>query len=359
MDEQVMDEHFEIAGIRIRRGERKYIELPAAHLYTQTPMNIPVHVIRGTTPGPCIFVTAAIHGDEINGVEIIRQLLESPAIRRIHGTLIAVPVVNMYGFISLSRYLPDRRDLNRSFPGRQKGSLASRLAYTLINEIVVHCCCGIDLHTGAIHRPNLPQIRVNLDTAGSEELGKAFNVPVVLDSKLRDGSLREAASNLGIPVLVYEGGEALRFDTLAARMGMRGVRRVMESLGMLHVPPSRKRRSILPVISRSSVWVRAPKSGIIHPLKELGGRVKEGEILGFIVDPFGGAGEVPVRTKVDGIIIGKNNLPLVNEGDALFHIACFERIDLVESQLEEFMSLEPSSRDLYTINNPASGPEKP
>jgi len=354
-----MDEPFEIAGIRIRRGERKCIELPAAHLYTQTPMNIPVHVIRGTTPGPCIFVTAAIHGDEINGVEIIRQLLESPAIRRIHGTLIAVPVVNMYGFISLSRYLPDRRDLNRSFPGRQKGSLASRLAYILINEIVVHCCCGIDLHTGSIHRSNLPQIRVNLDTPGSEKLGKAFNVPVVLDSKLRDGSLREAASSLGIPVLVYEGGEALRFDALAARMGVHGIRRVMESLGMLHVPPSRKRRSILPVISRSSVWVRAPKSGIIHPLKKLGDRVREGEIIGFIVDPFSEAGEIPMRTKQDGIIIGKNNLPLVNEGDALFHIACFERIEIVESQLEEFMGMEQSSRNPYQVRETSQDSEKP
>ncbi len=354
-----MDEPFKIAGIEVRPGEKKCIEMPAAHLYTQTPMNIPVHVIRGTNPGPCIFVTAAIHGDEINGVEIIRQLLESPAMRHIHGTLIAVPVVNMYGFISLSRYLPDRRDLNRSFPGRQKGSLASRLAYILMNEIVVRCCCGIDLHTGAIHRPNLPQIRVNLDTAGSGELGKAFNVPVVLDSKLRDGSLREAASNLGIPVLVYEGGEALRFDALAARMGVRGVRRVMESIGMLHVSPSRKRKSILPVISRSSIWVRAPKSGIIHPLKKLGGRVREGEIIGFIVDPFGGAGEIPVRTEEDGIIIGENNLPLVNEGDALFHIACFEGIELVESQLEEFMNLNQSPRDLYKARDPVPVPEKP
>lgn len=172
-------------------------------------------------------------------------------------------------------------------------------------------------------------------------------MPVVLDSKLRDGSLREAASNLGIPVLVYEGGEALRFDALAARVGARGIRRVMESLGMLHVPPSRKRRSILPVISRSSFWIRAPKNGIIHPLKKLGDRVREGEIIGFIVDPFSEAGEIPVRTEKDGIIIGKNNLPLVNEGDALFHIACFEKIEFVESQLEEFMDMGQSPCNLY------------
>jgi uncharacterized protein len=334
-----MTEPFKIADVEVRPGERKCIELPAAQLYTQTPMNIQVHVIRGTNPGPCIFVMAAIHGDEINGVEIIRRLLESPAVRHIHGTLIAVPVVNVYGFISLSRYLPDRRDLNRSFPGSPKGSLASRLAHTLMNEIVIKCNCGIDLHTGAIHRPNLPQVRVNLDAEGSENLGKAFNVPVVLDSKLRDGSLREAASNLGIPVLVYEGGEALRFNDLAAKTGVRGIRRVMESLGMLHVSHPQERKSILPVIAHSSIWIRAPKSGIVHPLKRLGDRVKGGETLGLIVDPFGGPGKVPIRIEGEGIVIGRNNLPLVNEGDALFHIARFERIELVESQLEELMSL--------------------
>lgn len=330
-----MTEPFKIADIEVWPGERKCIELPAAQLYTQTPMNIQVHVIRGIKPGPCIFVTAAIHGDEINGVEIIRRLLESPAVRHIHGTLIVVPVVNVYGFISLSRYLPDRRDLNRSFPGSPKGSLASRLAHTLMNEIVMKCSCGIDLHTGSAHRPNLPHVRINLDAEGAENLGKAFNVPLVLDSKLRDGSLREAASNLGIPVLVYEGGEALRFNELAARMGFRGIRRIMEYMGMLQVPDSQKRKSILPAIAHSSFWIRAPKSGIVHPLKKLGNRVKGGEILGLIVDPFGGPGKTPVRTEEDGIVIGKNNLPLANEGDLLFQIARFERIELVESRLED------------------------
>lgn len=335
-----MTEPFEVAGIEVGPGERRCVELPVSQLYTQTAMNIQVHVIRGKKPGPHIFVTAAIHGDEINGVEIIRRLLESPSVRQIHGTLIAVPVVNVFGFISLSRYLPDRRDLNRSFPGSPKGSLAARLANTLMDEIVTKCDCGIDLHTGAIHRPNLPHVRVNLDTEGSESLGKAFNVPVVLDSKLKDGSLREAASNLGIPVLVYEGGEALRFNELAVRMGVRGISRVIGSMGMLHVSYSQKKKSILPVISRSSSWIRAPKSGIFHPFKKLGDRIREGEILGFVVDPFGGPGEMPIRTEEEGIIIGKNNLPLVNEGDVIFHIARFERIELIESQLEELMSLK-------------------
>ncbi|MDD3042431.1 MAG: succinylglutamate desuccinylase/aspartoacylase family protein [Methanosarcinaceae archaeon] len=349
-----------IAGIEIRPGERKCIELPAASLYTQTPMNLPVHVIRGklrsdpSLPSPCLFITAAIHGDELNGVEIIRRLLVSSRLKHLHGTLIVVPVVNVYGFISLSRYLPDRRDLNRSFPGSQRGSLASRLANLLMKEIISKCEYGIDLHTGAIHRPNLPQIRVNLDTKGAETLAKAFNVPVILDSKLRDGSLREAASELGIPILVFEGGEALRLDELSVRVGVRGILRVMENIGMLHTSPSKRIKSIVPLIARSSHWVRAPKSGIIHPSKALGDRVREGERLGFIVDPFGSPDtdargthrEDPIVAERDGIIIGRNNLPLVNEGDALFHIACYEEVEVVESQLEELQELELRPPDL-------------
>lgn len=335
-----MTEPFKIAGIEVGLGERKFIELPVAKLYTQTAMNVQVHVIRGKKPGPCIFVTAAIHGDEINGIEIIRRLLESPAGGHIHGTLIAVPVVNVFGFTYLSRYLPDRRDLNRSFSGSPKGSLAASLADTLMNEIVTKCDCDVDLHTGAIHRPNLPHVRVNLDTEGSKSIGKAFNVPVVLDSKLKDGSLREAASNLGIPVLVYEGGEALRFNELAIKMGVRGIRRIMESLGVLYVSDSQKRKSILPVISSSSTWIRTPESEIFHPHKKLEDRVKEGEKLGFIVDPFSRPGETPIKAEEEGIIIGENNLPLVNEGNAMFHIARFDKIELIESQLEELMTLK-------------------
>lgn len=373
------DTPLEIAGIEIKPGERKCIELPAASLYTQTPMNLPVHVLRGkkrsdpSLPAPRLFITAAIHGDELNGVEIIRRLLASSRLKHMHGTLIVVPVVNVYGFISLSRYLPDRRDLNRSFPGSQRGSLASRLANLLMKEIISKCEYGIDLHTGAIHRPNLPQIRVNLDTEGAEPLAKAFNVPVILDSKLRDGSLREAASEFGIPILVFEGGEALRFDELSVRVGVRGILRVMETIGMLHTTSSRRIRSIVPLIARSSHWVRAPKSGIIHPTKALGDRVREGDSLGFIADPFGSpvavaavaaadvgggvpvpaSGEEPIVAERDGIIIGRNNLPLVNEGDALFHIACYEEIDVVESQLEELQELELRPPELF------SGPERP
>ncbi|MDH3343556.1 MAG: succinylglutamate desuccinylase/aspartoacylase family protein, partial [Gammaproteobacteria bacterium] len=211
----MINESLSINGITIAPGTRKTIDLPTGRLYTHTPMSVPVHVVSGKHAGPRLFVSAAIHGDEINGVEIIRRLLKLPALKRLHGTIIAVPIVNVHGLINHSRYLPDRRDLNRSFPGTEKGSLAARLAYLFMKEIVAKSTHGIDLHTGALHRNNLPQIRANMDDEETERLALAFNAPVIISSNLRDGSLRESAADYGIPMLLYEAGEALRFDEVS------------------------------------------------------------------------------------------------------------------------------------------------
>ena len=180
-----------IAGFSVEPGRRGTVDLPLPQLYTHTPLTMPVHVVHGRRPGPCLFVSAAIHGDELNGVEIIRRVLGRPALSRLRGTLLAVPIVNVYGVIHHSRYLPDRRDLNRSFPGSERGSLASRLAHVFMTEIVARCEYGIDLHTAAYHRCNLPQIRADLGDERTAELAHAFAAPVVLDSRVRDGSLRE------------------------------------------------------------------------------------------------------------------------------------------------------------------------
>lgn len=334
------DNNFLISGARINPGENRTLEISTANLYTQTPIKIPVHVINGKKPGPKLFVIAGIHGNEINGVEIIRRLLRSSSFKRLKGTIVAVPIVNVYGFISLSRYLPDRRDLNRSFPGSEKGSMASRLANLLIKEVINQCDYGIDLHTGAIHRSNLPHVRVNLDLESNINLAKAFNTPVILDSKIRDGSLRQACTDLGIPVLVYEGGEALRFDEFAIRAGVKGIRGIMNYLDMLSYSSRKNKKCIIPMISRSSRWIRAHDSGIIHAFKNLGETVNKGDSLGIIVDPFG-TDETPIISTVDGIIIGKSNLPLANEGDALFHIAQFKELDIVASQVNDFENIEP------------------
>ncbi|MES9927630.1 MAG: succinylglutamate desuccinylase/aspartoacylase family protein [Candidatus Thiodiazotropha sp. 6PDIVS] len=326
---------FTINGNTVEPGTRTTIDLPAGRLYTHAPMTIPVHVVSGKRAGPRLFISAAIHGDEINGVEIIRRVLNSPALKRMRGTLIAVPIVNIHGLINHSRYLPDRRDLNRSFPGSEKGSLAARLAHLFMQEIVCQSTHGIDLHTGAIHRSNLPQIRANLDDEETEKLARAFDVPVIISSNLRDGSLREAAAEHGIPMLLYEAGEALRFDEVSIRAGVKGIINVMRTLEMLPATRRKSQKQIDPVVARSSSWVRAPDSGVLRAMVPLGGRVKKGTLLGVVADPFGES-EFQVNSPFSGIIIGRSNLPLVNEGDALYHIARFGDIEEIEAKVDEF-----------------------
>jgi uncharacterized protein len=324
----------ELAGQKVLPGERKTIDLVVGKLYTHSPITMPVQVLCGHQAGPVMFISAAIHGDELNGVEIIRRLLKVPALKRLKGTLIAVPIVNLHGFINQSRYLPDRRDLNRSFPGSEKGSLAGRVARLFLDEIVERCTHGIDLHTGAIHRSNLPQIRANLDDEETLTLAKAFGTPVVLNSNLRDGSLREAASKKGIPVLLYEAGEALRFDELSIRGGVNGVLRVMRQLNML--PAARKKNQFDPIVARSSAWVRAPQDGIFRTQVKQGDRVqKDQTLLAVVSDPFGES-EVEIWAPFSGIIIGQLHLPLVNEGEALFHIARFNRTDIAADNIENY-----------------------
>lgn len=325
---------FELGGVTVAPGQRAVVEMPAAQLYTQTPLNIPVHVVHGRQPGPTLLVCAAIHGDELNGVEIIRRLLRLTALKRLRGTLIAVPVVNVFGFIHKSRYLPDRRDLNRCFPGSETGSLGARMAWLFKTQILDRATHAIDLHTGAIYRSNLPQIRANLASAETAAMADAFGVPVVLNSVLRDGTLREVAEARGIPVVTYEAGEALRFEETCIRVGVRGVVNVMRHLDML----TDRRPSpvtVKPAVAGSSTWVRAECDGVFRALVTLGARIHEGQLLGRISSPFIEE-EIEVRAPCAGILIGRDNLPLVNEGEALFHIARFDEVRGVAEQVETF-----------------------
>lgn len=334
-----------IAGVQIKPGEALTLELSAPALYTHDPMPVPVQVIHGKRGGPRLFVSAAIHGDEINGVEIIRRLMKQPALKKMRGTLIAIPIVNVHGFVHHTRYLPDRRDLNRSFPGSIRGSLSARLANLFIKEIVEKCTHGIDLHTAAVHRENLPQIRANLDDEETARLASAFNVPVLLNSNLRDGSLRQVAADMGIPMLLYEAGEALRFDELSIRAGVKGVLSVMRELQMLPYSRPRKRR-VEPTQAHSSVWVRAPRSGILRMVTVLGERVRKNAVLGVVADPFG-ENEVEIHSIASGIIIGRINMPLVYEGDALFHIARFESAKEAQAVVDEFRSEDGGEETLF------------
>jgi len=334
-----------IAGQVIKPGQTKVVDVPLPDLYMHTALSMPVQVIRGRRDGPVLFVSGAVHGDEIVGVEIIRRLIRSKRLTGLRGTLITIPVVNVYGFINQTRYLPDRRDLNRCFPGSEEGSLAARLANLFMTEVAHKCTHGIDLHTAAIHRDNLPQIRAAIDNPAVEEMARAFNAPVIVNSGLIEGSLRFACQEAGVPVIVYEAGEALRFNELAIRAGVRGVIAVMRKIGMLTASTTKRLKPAEPFVARSSSWVRAPQSGIFRMLVAMGAHVKKGDCLGMVAAPYGDeTSETMVEASCSGVIIGRTNIPLVNEGEALFHIARFNSPGEVADSVEAFNTrLDPAT----------------
>lgn len=308
-----------------------------AQLYTQTPLDLTIEVIHGRWQGATLLVSAGIHGDELNGIEVIRRLRTLAALDRLRGTLVLVPVVNLFGFLNKSRYLPDRRDLNRSFPGSKTGSLASRMANVFFGSVVKRCTHVIDLHTGAVHRDNLPQIRAALDQPGIEEMARAFSIPVIVNSGLLDKSLRSEAGRQGIPVITHEAGEALRLDEKCVVAGVRGVINVMRGLDMLPARRSRTARSE-PYVANSTRWIRAPTDGLFRPLVRLGATVRAGDLLGTVSAPFSSDEEV-MHAPFDGIVIGINRLPPVNEGEALFHLARFGEVEAVEEEIASHESV--------------------
>lgn len=333
---KVKKDFLKIGNEYIYLGERKKFELEVASLYDYTKLNVPIEVIRGREPGPILFVSAAIHGDEINGVEVIKRLLAKSVLKKIKGTLVAVPVVNIFGFNTRSRYLPDRRDLNRCFPGGAQGSMGARLAHIFMKEIVSKCTHGIDFHTGAIHRTNLPQIRAFLDDSETKELAASFGVPVIIHSKMKDGSLREAARKRKVRTLLFEGGEALRFEEDVIRAGLKGCISVMRQIGMLpalKADPTKIRRKVYE--AKQSYWVRANHSGAFRAIKKIGDHVDDNECLAVITDLFG-CNPYEVKAEVGGILIGMSTIPLVNKGEAMFHIATFKNSLKVKEAIDLF-----------------------
>jgi len=296
-------------------GERARIDLPVALLPTHTPLHFPLQVLNGTRPGPHLWLSAAIHGDEINGVEIIREVLAKLDPKTLRGAILAAPIVNVFGFLQQSRYLPDRRDLNRSFPGSKTGSLAARVAHLFLTQIVANCTHGIDLHTGSLEKSNLPQIRANLLDPETLRCATAFGAPVMAHSIVRNGSLRAVATKKGLTVLVYEAGEAQRFNAKAIRTGVAGVLGVLRGLRMLPFKEPRR----IPKLIVSSTWVRARKAGLLRLDVGEGNMVKTRQVLGSIGDPFGEENTL-LRSPIDGIVIGKANNPVVHGGDAIVHI---------------------------------------
>lgn len=309
---------FEIGGTRIAPGARATVDLPVSVLSDHTPITMSVYVRPGRRPGPVVFLSAGIHGDEVIGVEIIRRVLNTPTLSSLQGTLLAVPIVNAFGFINRSRYLPDRRDLNRVFPGSTSGSLAARLAHQFLTEIVARSDLGIDLHSAAVHRTNYPQIRISPDDPKMEELAKVFGAPIVMRSAFRAGSLRHAARALEKDILLFEAGEALRFDELSLRAGVAGILRILHHLGMLSSKGISKPKAP-PQFCASSTWLRAPMGGLLRIYKAEGDLVARGDVLALVSDPFGEK-EKAIKAPFGGIVVGRAVMPMVNEGDAVFHL---------------------------------------
>lgn len=312
-----MPEFITIKKHKIGRGEQREIQLSIARLPTYTNIDLPVHVYRGDKDGPVLLLTAGLHGDEINGIEIIRRMIVRELITPEKGTVIAIPIVNIYGFIQNVRGVPDGKDINRSFPGIKTGSLAKLLAYTLMNEIIPQIDYGVDFHTGGASRANYPQIRCTLDIDKNMELARAFAPPVVLNSNLIEKSFRKAAYKKGKHILVYEAGETQRFYEYGIEEGINGTLRLMNHLGMRNdTPESGYETRIYP----KSTWVRAKFAGLFRPRIELGEILNKRQLLGRITDPFGKESFNAVCPH-DGCIIGLNNTPVVHKGDALVHLA--------------------------------------
>lgn len=330
---------FEIGGQIIAPGTRRTVDIPISVLPDHTPITMSAHVIHGRRAGPTVFVSAGVHGDELIGVEIVRRLLTISNLKTLRGTLIAVPVVNTFGLLNQSRYLPDRRDLNRCFPGSEEGSLASRLAHIFIKEIVQRSDLGIDLHSATVHRTNLPQVRISFGNAETRRLASLFGAPVVLRSHLREGSLRSAAKDVGVNVLLYEAGEALRFDEMSARAGVLGILRVLHDQGMI-TSKGIPKANTAPLFCKSSQWIRATQGGLLRTYKSEGNVIEKGDILAVVSDPFGEV-EHEIPATLSGVIIGRAVMPIVNEGDAVFHIAhvsadddAEDTVDTLATQLE-------------------------
>ncbi|PWN07558.1 succinylglutamate desuccinylase/aspartoacylase family protein [Rhodohalobacter mucosus] len=312
-----MPDIVEINGERVSRGEDRMIEISISRLPTYTDITLPVRVIRAKKDGPVLLLSGGMHGDEINGIEIVRRMIARNMVVPETGTVIAVPLMNVYGFIQNVRGVPDGKDINRSFPGVKGGSLAKLVAYSIMKQLIPAIDYGIDFHTGGASRSNYPQIRCSFDNEKNLELARAFAPPVILHSPLIQKTFRKAAFSKGKRILVFETGESLRLDQSGIREGIEGTLRLMRYLGMIEKASEQANGTELYM---KSSWIRARYAGLFHPKVILGDHIKKRQVLGFITDPYGNE-SFRIVNPHDGRIIGLNNSPVIHKGDALFHIA--------------------------------------
>ncbi len=314
------NEVLEILGEKIKLGESREVNFSVAKLHTTTNVDVPIVIERSKKPGPTILITAGIHGDEVNGIEIVRQIIAKGINKPKKGTIISIPVINIFGFLHLNREFPDGRDLNRVFPGSAKGSLASRVAHKLMTEIVPHVDLILDYHTGSADRFNAPQIRIVEGEVVLDELATTFGAPFVLYSKNLNKSFRNTCYKLGVPMLLFEGGKSFSFDSNVTNSGVNGAKRILSHLGMLNNKFKVSKPKKKCVFIKESKWLRANYSGMFKSSVSISAKVKKGDVLGNITDPYGKFNHF-VKAENSGYIINVNEAPIVYQGDAVFHIS--------------------------------------
>lgn len=308
-----------IGGETVSPGENKLLKISIDRLPTGTLIDIPIYVFNAKKPGPVLLVQAGLHGDEINGIEIVRRMLKQKEFKVKKGAVIAVPILNIFGFIHFSRDVPDGKDVNRSFPGTKSGSMASRIAYHYVTEVMNQMDYAIDLHTGGAQRHNFPQIRYTEGDEKSRDLAEVFNAPIAFASRLIKGSFRNAAYRMGKPAIVFEAGESMRFDDHAILEGRLGILKILKHFGMVHKidPTLVERKEAISLKDRK--WLRAPTAGMFIPEITNGSELKKGQLMGMVTDTYARHAK-RIKAPFDGYVISVNHQAVVNQGDALFHL---------------------------------------
>ncbi|REH56238.1 hypothetical protein C7448_101274 [Tenacibaculum gallaicum] len=316
-EQNFKNEIIEIRGQKIGLGESKLIKIPIDRLPTGTLIEIPVYIFNGDQLGPTILLQGGLHGDEVNSIELVRRMLIDKSYKIHRGCVIVVPLLNVFGFLNMSRDMHGK-DVNRSFPGSKTGSLASRMAYYLMKEITNNVDFAIDFHTGGEQRNNFPQIRYTPEDERGFQLANIFNAPFMFGSKLIPKSFRNQCYKNNIPVIVYEGGESLRLEEKAIEQGINGTLRVLKHFKMINGSIQTPENNTSIQINKRK-WVRAKVAGLFTPIVHNGEKVKKGQVLGHIMDTYGET-NFSVKSPYDGYVIAKNNFPIINMGDALFHL---------------------------------------
>ncbi len=330
---------FQICDAYIRPGEKASLALPMPEQYSCSPMYMPIKVINGKHDGQTLLCFSTINGDELNGLEILNQLYDQTNEAELHGTLILVPVLNVYGLTHYPRATPSGNPLIQSFPGKEKGSFNERIAHVFTDELLKKSNFCIECTTGSLNHEILPQVYCDFENIELKKIAKSFQTPVITEVETHASSLRQTAYDLNIPLLVYQAGEAMRFDPAAINIGQQGIINVMSKLEMLKDSIEHK---ISPITSKDDAWISSPKSGILHAKVNLGEQVKKGALLGMLSDPFTNENASPINARTNGVIVGINRSPLIQEGSAIFKIAYFIDNEKAEAIIEEWDEVQPT-----------------